>query len=158
MRNIFGTAMLGWFAVALNAAELAKHELLLTSVRTGDTEVFVVNAVTGDARHLSFMSDRENTTNLWVCNADGSHVRRLNRTPDVSTCRVGRKSSNYVLFGEASAESLRTKRQTPHERTGRKQKREEFDNRREEGGPENLVCAAPDANLMQKDPGLLMMI
>jgi TolB protein len=29
------------------------------------------------------MSDREGTTNLWVCNDDGSELRRLNRTPAV---------------------------------------------------------------------------
>src|SRR5262245_65748313 len=83
--------------------DLAGHKLLLTSVRTGDTEVFVVDPETGDAQNISrspksedrypcwspdgkrvcFMSDRESTTNLWVANADGSKVHRLNRTPAV---------------------------------------------------------------------------
>ena len=78
-------------------APLGAHRLLVTSVRTGDTEVFVANPETGDmtnlsrapksedrypcwspdARHICFMSDREHSTNLWVMNADGSHVRRL---------------------------------------------------------------------------------
>lgn len=85
------------------AADLSGHTLLVTSVRTGDTEVFIANPTTGDlfnvsrapnsedrypcwspdARHICFMSDREGTTNLWICDADGSHVRRLNRTPAV---------------------------------------------------------------------------
>lgn len=79
------------------------HKLLVTSVRTGDTEVFIADPVTGDmvnvtrspksedrypcwspdGKQICFMSDREGTTNLWVANADGSNVRRLNRTPDV---------------------------------------------------------------------------
>ncbi len=89
--------------IAAQAADLASHKLLVTSVRTGDTEVFIADPTTGDlfnvsrapksedrypcwspdGKHICFMSDREGTTNLWVCNADGSKVRRLNRTPDV---------------------------------------------------------------------------
>lgn len=85
------------------AADLAGHRLLVTSVRTGDTEVFIADPATGDlfnvsrspgsedrypcwspdARNICFMSDREGTTNLWICRADGSRVRRLNRTPAV---------------------------------------------------------------------------
>ncbi|HEY5913824.1 MAG TPA: hypothetical protein VJA21_24815 [Verrucomicrobiae bacterium] len=85
------------------AADLSGHKLLVTSVRTGDTEVFIADPTTGDmfnvtrspgsedrypcwspdARQTCFMSDREGTTNLWICDADGSHVRRLNRTPAV---------------------------------------------------------------------------
>jgi TolB protein len=85
------------------AADLSGHKLLITSVRTGDTEVFVADPTTGDmfnvsrspksedrypcwspdAKRICFMSDREGTTNLWVCNADGSKLRRLNRTPAV---------------------------------------------------------------------------
>lgn len=84
-------------------ADLRGHKLLVTSVRTGDTEVFVADPVTGDlfnvsrspksedrypcwspdGKRICFMSDREGTTNLWVCNADGSGVRRLNRSPAV---------------------------------------------------------------------------
>ena len=87
----------------VSAADLAGHQLLITSVRTGDTEIFIADPTTGDlfnvsrspksedrypcwspdGKQICFMSDREGTTNLWVCNADGSKVRRLNRTPDV---------------------------------------------------------------------------
>jgi len=82
---------------------LAGHKLLVTSIRTGDTEVFIADPVTGDmlnvsrspesedrypcwspdGRRLCFMSDRESTTNLWTCDADGSNVRRLLRSPAV---------------------------------------------------------------------------
>ncbi|MBL9173062.1 MAG: PD40 domain-containing protein [Verrucomicrobiales bacterium] len=85
------------------AADLRGHSLLVTSVRTGDTEVFIADPTTGDlfnvsrsptsedrypcwspdANRICFMSDREGATNLWICDADGSQLRRLNRTPAV---------------------------------------------------------------------------
>lgn len=89
---------LAWFAaVVATAGPLAGHRLLVTSVRTGDTEVFIADPETGDmfnvtrapksedrypcwspdARQIVFMSDREHSTNLWICHADGTHVRRL---------------------------------------------------------------------------------
>ncbi len=93
---------------ALTAADLTGHKLLLTSVRTGNTEVFIVDPETGDAQNVSrspksedrypcwspdgkricFLSDRAGATNLWIANADGSKVRRLNRTPAV--CYFGK--------------------------------------------------------------------
>ena len=88
---------------ATPGADLAGHRLLVTSVRTGDTEVFVADPSTGDmqnvsrspgsedrypcwspdARHICFMSDREGATNLWIMKADGSGVRRLITTSAV---------------------------------------------------------------------------
>ena len=90
-------------AVSAQAGDLAGYKLLVTSVRTGDTEVFVADPDTGDminlsrspgsedrypcwspdAKQVCFMSDREHATNLWIMNADGSHVRRLLTSPDV---------------------------------------------------------------------------
>lgn len=84
-------------------ADLSGEKLLVTSVRTGDTEVFIADPTTGDmfnvsrspksedrypawspdAKRIVFMSDREHSTNLWICKADGSGVRRLLRSPDV---------------------------------------------------------------------------
>jgi TolB protein len=84
----------------LQAADLSGHKLLVPSVRT---EVFIADPTVGDmfnvtrspqsedrypcwspnAKQICFMSDREGTTNLWICDADGSHVRRLNRTSAV---------------------------------------------------------------------------
>ena len=106
----------------VKAGRLAGHKLLLTSVRTGDTEVFVVDPETGDAQNLSrspssedrypcwspdgrqvcFMSDRENSTNLWIMNADGSHVRRLNRTPAVCYMPSWQKTprGERIVFGK----------------------------------------------------------
>lgn len=102
-------------ALAAPAADLTGHKLLVTSVRTGDTEVFVADPTTGDmfnvsrspksedrypgwspdGKQICFMSDREATTNLWVCNADGTKVRRLNRTPDV--CYMRARHNGYFL-------------------------------------------------------------
>ncbi len=96
---LFASATLGFTAVP----QLSGHKLLVTSIRTGDTEVFIADPVTGDlfnvsrspgsedrypcwspdAKHICFMSDREGTTNLWICDVDGSRVRRLIRSPAV---------------------------------------------------------------------------
>jgi TolB protein len=111
-----------WAAAATAAVHpLAGHKLLVTSIRTGDTEVFIADPVTGDmlnvsrspesedrypcwspdARHICFMSDREGTTNLWICSADGSHVRRLNRTTAVCymPCWQVTPGGERIVFG-----------------------------------------------------------
>jgi TolB protein len=111
--------MPGW--IILHAGPLAGQQLLVTSVRTGDTEVFIANPDTGDmtnvsrspgsedrypcwspdARQIVFMSDREGTTNLWIMQADGSQVRRLLRSPDVCYMPSWRKSPDgeLIVFG-----------------------------------------------------------
>ena len=85
------------------AGALAGHKLLVTSVRTGDTEVFVVDPETGDATNLSrspksedrypcwspdgkrvaFISDRAGGANLFVMDADGGNVKQLTHTTAV---------------------------------------------------------------------------
>jgi len=111
--------MSGWFV--LQAGPLAGRQLLVTSVRTGDTEVFIANPDTGDmtnvsrspesedrypcwspdARQIVFMSDREGTTNLWIMQTDGSQVRRLIRSPDVCYMPSWRKTPDgeRIVFG-----------------------------------------------------------
>lgn len=94
--------LLSW-GVAVEAADLKGSKFLVTSVRTGDTEVFIADATTGDmfnvsrspksedrypcwspdGKRICFMSDRQGATNLWICEANGSGVRRLNRTAAV---------------------------------------------------------------------------
>lgn len=108
-------ALAGFSSRAANA--LQAQELLLTSVRTGDTEIFVVNPITGDARNLSrspdsedrypcwspdagqvaFTSDRNHSTNLYVMNADGSHLRALTETTAV--CYMPSWSGDWIVFG-----------------------------------------------------------
>jgi TolB protein len=80
-----------------SVGDLAGRTLLITTVRTGDTEVFAVDPESGDARNLSrspgsedrypcwspdgkkvaFISDRSGTPNLYVMDAGGGDVRRL---------------------------------------------------------------------------------
>lgn len=106
-------------------ADLSGHRLLVTSVRTGDTEVFIADPTTGDmlnvskspksedrypcwspdARRICFMSDREGTTNLWVCRSDGSQLRRLNRTPAVCYMPSWQRTpvGERIVFGKHGA-------------------------------------------------------
>ncbi len=84
-------------AVAAVAHPLFGHKLLVTSIRTGDTEIFIADPVTGDMLNVSrspesedrypcwspdgariaFVSDRQNATNLYVMDTNGEHVRRI---------------------------------------------------------------------------------
>jgi TolB protein len=80
------------------AAGLEGHRLLVTLVRTGDTEVFIADPVTGDlinvtrspatedrypcwspdGTRIAFTRDAgENVKHLWVVNADGGGARAL---------------------------------------------------------------------------------
>jgi TolB protein len=94
------------FATAELAPDLKGHRFLVTSVRTGDTEVFLVDPTTGDATNLTrsptsedrypcwspdakqfaFTSDRDGSFNLYVSDVDGRKVRRLTdfRAPAVA--------------------------------------------------------------------------
>ncbi len=92
-------------AAAATAAvhPLSGNKLLVTSIRTGDAEVFIADPVTGDMLNVSrwpdseerypcwspdgtriaFISDRQHATNLYVMDANGQHVHRIIRTPAV---------------------------------------------------------------------------
>lgn len=90
-------------ALAAGLADLAGHKLLVTSVRTGDTEVFIADPVTGDllnvtrsptsedrypcwspdGKRIAFTSERDGATNLYVIDADGANLRRLVHSPAV---------------------------------------------------------------------------
>jgi len=85
------------------AADLTGHRLLVTSVRTGDTEVFIADPATGeffnvtrspgsedrypcwspDGRRIAFTSERDGSTNLYVIDADGGNLRRIVRSPAI---------------------------------------------------------------------------
>jgi TolB protein len=95
--------LLPLLVTATCAADLAGHQLLVTSVRTGDTEVFIADPTTGDmtnvsrspqsedrypcwspdGKHVAFTSERHGATNLFVIDADGANLRRLVTSPAV---------------------------------------------------------------------------
>jgi TolB protein len=112
-------ALTGLLALApgLRGGELAGHQLLVTSTRTGDTEIFLVDPDTGDARNLTrspkseerypcwspggrriaFISDRDGPPNLYVMDIDGGNVRRLTNTPAV--CYMPSWAGDRIVFG-----------------------------------------------------------
>jgi TolB protein len=101
--------------------ELAGHELLVASFRTGDTEIFIVDPETGDARNLTrsptskerypswspdgrwvaFNSDRDGTHNLYLIRVDGKTLRQL--THEKPGVEAGMQSwtadGRWIYFG-----------------------------------------------------------
>jgi TolB protein len=97
----FAMTFLGLHSALLCFAQttLPSTELLITALRTGDTEIFAINPQTGDARNISralgteerypqwspdgqqivYTSNRGDgeTYNLFISNADGSKIKRL---------------------------------------------------------------------------------
>jgi TolB protein len=96
------TIPLLWLSLQVPAQlikEISGSKLLTTSIRTGDTEVFIIDPVTGDAfnvtkapdseerypiwmpdgKRVVFTSNRDDvkTFNLYIANADGTSVKRL---------------------------------------------------------------------------------
>ncbi len=107
-------------AASCFAGELAGHKLLVTSVRTGDTEVFIVDPETGDAtnvtrspssedrypcwspdgRQIAFTSNREGGTyNLFVCDVDGSNVRALTHEKGSGVAYMPSWVGDRIVFG-----------------------------------------------------------
>jgi TolB protein len=103
------------------AGELGGHQLLVASFRTGDTEIFLVDPDTGDARNLTrspnsrerypswspdgrrvaFNSDRDGTHNLYVIDVDGTNLRQL--THEKRGVEAGMQSwtaeGKWIYFG-----------------------------------------------------------
>jgi TolB protein len=102
-KKVFCVIALLLIARPIAAADLAGHKLLVTSVRTGDTEVFIGDPTSGDmfnvsrspssedrypcwspdGKRVAFISDRDKTPNLFVMDADGNNVKRLVRSSSV---------------------------------------------------------------------------
>jgi TolB protein len=105
---------------AEGADGLEGYHLLVTSVRTGHTEIFDVDPASGDARNITrshdcenrypcwspdgraiaFTSNREGGTyNLFVCNADGSHVRALTHEHGTGVAYMPSWVGDHIVFG-----------------------------------------------------------
>lgn len=109
--------------VAPAAPDLRGYRFLVTMVRTGDTELFVIDPATGDATNISrapdseerygcfspdgkrvaFISDRAGAPNLYTMNADGTNVTRIVETPD--TCYMPSWAGDRIAFGKHGAEA-----------------------------------------------------
>jgi TolB protein len=97
------------------------YTMAVASFRTGDTEIFIVDPDTGDARNLTrspnsserypscspdgtkvaFNSNRDGTHNLYVIDIDGSNLRQL--THEKRPVEAGMQSwtgdGNWIYFG-----------------------------------------------------------
>lgn len=101
--------------------ELSGHTLLITSIRTGDTEIFAIDPETGDARNISrspqsedrypmwspdgkrivFTSNRSggNVFNIFVMDADGKNVKQLTQEKDPAVCYFPTWQKDRIMFG-----------------------------------------------------------
>lgn len=100
--------------------ELGGHQFVVTSMRTGNTDVFTVDPTTGDARNLTrhpaedrypmwspdgrkivFTSNRNGAHNLFVMGADGSSVRQLTRETAPAYCYFPTwpGKGGWIVFG-----------------------------------------------------------
>ena len=108
------------------SGELAGHRFLMTSVRTGNTEIFCVDPYTGSAMNLTrspashqrypswspdgariaFTSDRDSAYNLFVMDADGGNVRQLTHEapPRVVYFPNWSGDGKRIVFGLAGGE------------------------------------------------------
>src|SRR5262249_3948439 len=109
------------FSTTALAGELAGQELLVATFRTGDTEIFIVDPDTGDARNLTrsprsserypswspdgtlvaFNSNRDGAYNLYVIGSDGKNLRQL--TQEKRGVEAGMQSwtgdGKWIYFG-----------------------------------------------------------
>ena len=101
------------------AGELEGYEFLITSVRTGDTEIFRVDPYMGDAvnltrspkseerypcwspdgKQIAFTSDRDGTYNLYVMKADGSNLHQLTHEKDPNVAYMPSWAGSCIAFG-----------------------------------------------------------
>lgn len=99
--------------------DLKGQQFLITSVRTGDTEIFLVDPTTGDAtnltrsprseerypcwspdgRRFAFTSDRDGTMNLYVADVDGTNVRKLTDLKAPAVAYMPSWVGDRIVFG-----------------------------------------------------------
>jgi TolB protein len=120
MKFVFASITLLLLCFDARAGELAGYQLVVTSVRTGDTELFVVDPDTGDSRNLTrspksedrypmwspdgskvaFTSNRDGAYNLYVIDADGKNVKQLTHEKS-AVCYMPswRGDGKQIVFG-----------------------------------------------------------
>ena len=108
------------------SGELKGHRLLMTSVRTGNTEIFLIDPYDGSATNLTrnpashqrypswspdgsriaFTSDRDGAYNLYVMDADGGNVCQLTHdaAPHVVYFPSWSGDGKRIVFGLAGCE------------------------------------------------------
>ncbi len=113
-------AAIGLVTAGPNAdTDLHGHRFLITSVRTGDTEVFLVDPTSGDAtnltrsprsedrypcwssdgRRFAFTSDRDGVFNLYVADIDGANVRRVTDLKSPAVAYMPSWVGDRIVFG-----------------------------------------------------------
>lgn len=121
LRSLASTFLCVTTLAPASAGELAGYQLLVTSIRTGDTELFLVDPDTGDARNLTrspaseerypawspdgskiaFTSNRDGAYNLYVMDADGGNVKQLTHEKPPAVCYMPSWSGDgkHIVFG-----------------------------------------------------------
>ncbi len=118
------------FVNAQTLTEIAGNKLLTTSIRTNDTEVFIIDPTTGDAFNLTkapkseerypswspdgkrivFTSNREDgkTYNLYIVDADGKNLRKLTNLSagSVAYWESWTADGKYVYFNEGNSSMI----------------------------------------------------
>jgi TolB protein len=111
-------------------AQLEQTQFLITTVRTGDTEIFAVNPITGDAFNISkapkseerypawhpngkqviFTSNREDgkTYNYYIANLDGSNFKKISNLTEGSVAYWASFISNgkWIYFNEGNTSKI----------------------------------------------------
>jgi TolB protein len=111
-------------------AQLENTQILITCVGTGDTEIFAVNPVTGDAFNITkspnseerypawhpngkqviFTSDREDrkTYNYYIANLDGSKLKKITSLPAGSVAYWGAFTADgkWIYFNEGNTSRI----------------------------------------------------
>jgi TolB protein len=111
-------------------AQLEHTQFLITTVRTGDTEVFTVNPITGDAFNITkapnseerypvwhpngkqviFTSNREDgkTYNYYIANLDGSNLKKISNLIEGSVAYWASFTSDgkWIYFNEGNSSKI----------------------------------------------------